>query len=145
MSDIKSFEGHLAEKKPALSGKRGRSNDDSVPDFSLSPPFKMQKIEDPHASCTATIAELREQIAKMQQTSKQKDAQIFMKDKLIFVLKAKRFAAETELRKKMDSEKKVHNRKAEMLTNKVQTLQNEVDALTKSNHKLSGKCGGKAK
>ncbi|XP_050420261.1 uncharacterized protein LOC126841613 [Adelges cooleyi] len=144
MSDFKSFEGHLAEAKPALSGKRGRS-DDGGPDYSLPPPFKMHKPEDPHASCTAIIAELREQIAKMQQTSKQKDAQIFMKDKLIFVLKAKRFAAETELRKKMDSEKKVHNRKAEMLTNKVQTLQNEVDALTKSNPKLSGKCGGKAK
>uniref|UniRef100_A0A1B6DAV2 Protein FAM76A n=1 Tax=Clastoptera arizonana TaxID=38151 RepID=A0A1B6DAV2_9HEMI len=91
---------------------------------------------DPNSSDhVVAMTQLKEQMASLQKQLMQKDSMLLTKDKMITELKANHFTIEQELRNKMNSSQKDHDKKVEVLHSKIKTLQKEVATLSKSGKK----------
>nr|CAD7444024.1 unnamed protein product [Timema bartmani]CAD7458953.1 unnamed protein product [Timema tahoe] len=117
---------------PGQDGNEGGGPPAKISRASVAGNNRLVDIHDPNSSDhVVAMTQLRDRIASLQRAISLKDNMLLTKDKLITELKAKHFTSENELRSKMKSNMNDHEKKHEILSQRIKTLQKQVASLSK--------------
>jgi len=94
-------------------------------------PPKKEVVRDGDTDHVGEMTQLKEKIAFLEKTIKQKENQMISKDREICQMKAKLFNEEKLIRNKMQSMARLHDDKVSELNNKIRALNNEISKLRK--------------